>query len=146
MYRLIDAESYSNEKILVVGGGDSAIEAAIGLALQPGNEVLLSYRKPQLVRIKKKNQDRIDEFLSQGRVQAVFSSQVSEIRENSVRLRVADSEDIEVENDYVFVFAGGVPPFGFLKEMGVQFGGEAATQPPQHPLQSSQDVSTSQAS
>ena len=59
MYRLIDAESYQGQKILVVGGGDSAAEAAIGLSRQPGNEVVLSYRREKLVRLKKKNQDAL---------------------------------------------------------------------------------------
>jgi thioredoxin reductase len=123
MYRLMDAESYRNERILVVGGGDSAIEAAIGLSRQTGNEVILSYRKPKLVRVKKRNQERVEELIAKGGVRPLFSSQVLGIEEGSVRLRVEEREEIEVENDYVFVFAGGVPPLGFLKEMGIRFGG-----------------------
>ena len=79
MYRLIDAESYRDQKLLVVGGGDSAVEAAIGLAQQPGNEVTLSYRRDKLVRIKKKNEERLAPLLASGRVKPLFGSQVAEI-------------------------------------------------------------------
>lgn len=122
MYRLIDAEGYQGQKVLVVGGGDSAAEAAIGLARQPGNEVTLSYRREKLVRLKKKNQDALDALLAEGRVKPLFSSQPAEIQPDRVRLRVG-GETVEIENDYVFVFAGGVPPFDFLKKIGVRFGG-----------------------
>ena len=52
MYRLIEADHYVNKQILVVGGGDSAVEAAMGLAYQPGNKVTLSYRQAAFGRIK----------------------------------------------------------------------------------------------
>jgi thioredoxin reductase/Pyruvate/2-oxoacid:ferredoxin oxidoreductase delta subunit len=125
MYRLIDAESYHGQKLLVVGGGDSAVEAAVGLARQPGNEVVLSYRRDRLVRIKKKNEDRLAPLLKDGRVRPLFRSQVVEIAPDRVRLEVG-AEVRELANDYVFVFAGGEPPFELLKQAGVRFGGEAA--------------------
>jgi thioredoxin reductase/NAD-dependent dihydropyrimidine dehydrogenase PreA subunit len=125
MYRLIDAESYGNQKVLVVGGGDSAVEAAVGLARQAGNEVTLSYRRDKLVRIKKKNEDRLAPLLASGRIQPLFGSQVVEITPDLVRLKVG-SEVRELPNDYVFVFAGGEPPFEFLKQCGVRFGGGEA--------------------
>jgi hypothetical protein len=53
---------------------------------------------------------------------------VVDIAPERVRLKVG-SEVREVENDYVFVFAGGEPPFEFLKQCGVRFGGEAASGP-----------------
>ena len=124
MYRLIDAESYQGKKILVVGGGDSAIEAAIGLARQEGNEVTLSYRKERLFRIKKKNEDKIQELFEAGTVAPLFSSNLAEVREDTVRLTKGDDESITLDNDYVFIFAGGVPPFRFLQQMGVEFGGK----------------------
>jgi thioredoxin reductase len=125
MYRLIDAESYQKKRILVVGGGDSAIEAAVGLARQEGNVVTLSYRKERLFRIKKKNEDKIAALFDSGAVRPLFSSNVIEIGEESVLLEVEDSDPVRLENDYVFVFAGGVPPFKFLQGMGVRFGGES---------------------
>ncbi len=125
MYRLLDAEGYRGQKILVVGGGDSAAEAAIGLARQAGNEVTLSYRREKLVRLKKKNQDALDALLASGQVRPLFSSQPVEITPGAVRLKVG-SDVVELPNDYVFVFAGGVPPFDLLRKIGVRFGGEAA--------------------
>jgi thioredoxin reductase/ferredoxin len=124
MYRLLDAESYRDQRLLVVGGGDSAVEAAIGLARQPGNDVTLSYRRERLVRIKKKNEERLAPLLAAGRVQTVFNSQVVEIAAGRVRLQVS-GETLDVPNDYVFVFAGGEPPFDFLKQSGVRFGDSA---------------------
>jgi thioredoxin reductase len=124
MYQLIDAESYQGQRVLIVGGGDSAVEAALGLARQPGNRVTLSYRREKLVRIKKKNEDRISALLTQGRVEAIFSSEVDEILLGAVRLKTSAGTRT-VPNDYVFVFAGGDPPFALLKQMGVRFGGEA---------------------
>jgi thioredoxin reductase/ferredoxin len=130
MYRLIDAASYDGERILVVGGGDSAIEAALGLARNPANRVTLSYRKHKLFRIKRKNELRILSAFEAGDIEPIFESTVEEIGAESVRLRVGDpktvdAKTLEVPNDYVFVFAGGIPPFAFLREAGVLFGGES---------------------
>src|SRR5688500_14748119 len=122
MYRLIDAEGYRGQKVLIVGGGDSAVEAAIGLAQQPDNEVTLSYRRDKLVRIKKKNQDRFAPLVAGGRIKPIFGSRVVEVLPQSVRLEIAGAVH-ELPNDYVFVFAGGEPPFDFLKHCGVRFGG-----------------------
>lgn len=124
MYRLLDAESYKGKKILVVGGGDSAIEAAIGLARQEGNEITLSYRKEKLFRIKKKNQDKIEAAFDAGAVTPMFSSNVLEVGEDFVQLSSGDDDPVALDNDFVFVFAGGIPPFRFLQGMGVRFGGE----------------------
>jgi thioredoxin reductase len=129
MYQLMDAESYEGQRILVVGGGDSAVEAALGLARQKGNRVTLSYRKDKLVRIKRKNEERITALFKEGRIKPLFGSEVVEIGEREVRLKVGDGED-RVPNDFVFVFAGGDPPFAFLKEIGVRFGGPAKGNPP----------------
>ena len=128
-YRLLDAEGYAGRRVLVVGGGDSAVEAAVGLAAQPGTEVTLSYRRPKLVRIKKKNEDRLRPLLDSGRVRPVFSSQPVEIRPAEVVLALG-SEQLTLGNDDVFVFAGGVPPFDFLRKIGIAFGGEEPAAPP----------------
>jgi thioredoxin reductase len=125
MYKLLDASSYNNKQILVVGGGDSAVEAALGLARQKGNRVTLSYRREKLVRIKKKNQDAADRALAGGKIEALFGSQVLEIDESQVKLRLDDGSATTMDNDFVFVFAGGVPPFELLRKVGARFGGEA---------------------
>lgn len=118
MYRLMDAEGYRGQRILVVGGGDSAVEAAVGLSMQPGNVVTLSYRREKLVRIKKKNEDAF----AKAHIHTIFNSQPVEITPAHVRLQTADGV-LELENDYVFVFAGGVPPFELLKKSGIRMGG-----------------------
>jgi thioredoxin reductase len=127
MYKLLDASSYDDKNILVVGGGDSAIEAALGLMRQKGNRVTLSYRREKLVRIKKKNQDAADRALAGGKLEALFGSQVLEIGERQVELRLADGSTKKLDNDFVFIFAGGVPPFELLHKLGARFGGEAPT-------------------
>ncbi len=123
MYQLIDAVQYRNNHLLVVGGGDSAVEAAMGLAKQPGNTVTISYRKTKFFRIKKRNDERLTQMLEAGSIRAVFDSGIKEIGPNFVE--VEQNGVIEqLRNDYVFVFAGGVPPFKLLQDMGIAFGGE----------------------
>jgi thioredoxin reductase (NADPH) len=121
MYRLIEADHYMDKNILVVGGGDSAVEAAMGLAHQRGNKVTLSYRQPRFARIKERNATRIEESISTGKVQVVFNSTPVEFKEASAILDVEGSLR-EIPNDFVWIFAGGTPPTDFLKKIGVQFG------------------------
>jgi thioredoxin reductase (NADPH) len=128
VYQLVDAATYEGQKILIVGGGDSAVEAALVLAAQRGNTVTLSYRRDKLVRIKKKNEERIATALRSGRMRSLFGSEVTEILEDRVRLKVGERA-VELFNDYVFVFAGGEPPFQFLRQIGVRFGGEEKPAP-----------------
>ncbi|HZE95126.1 MAG TPA: NAD(P)-binding domain-containing protein, partial [Gemmatimonadales bacterium] len=121
MYGLIEAEAYTDAHILVVGGGDSAVEAALGLAYQRGNTVTLSYRREEFSRIKERNAQRIAEGAKRGKPQVVFNSQPVEILPKAVRLDVAGTTQ-EIPNDYVWVFAGGMPPSEFLGKVGVQIG------------------------
>jgi thioredoxin reductase len=123
MYSLIDAQGYRNQHVLVVGGGDSAVEAAIGLARQPGNTVTISYRKTSFFRVKKKNEDRINQLIGQKKIRPIFESQVREISPDAVILTTPDGE-YPLPNNSIFVFIGGVPPFDMLKAMGIQFGGK----------------------
>lgn len=121
MYGLIEAEAYTDAKILVVGGGDSAIEAAMGLAHQRRNRVTLSYRRDAFSRIKERNAQRLKEYTKSGKLQVIFNSQPTEIRERVVLLDVA-GQIREIPNDYVWVFAGGTPPSEFLQKAGVHVG------------------------
>ena len=122
-YRLIDAEAYRGRRVLVVGGGDSAVEAALGLAHQEGCTVTLSYRKPELMRIKQRNRERFEAMRSEGRIRFLGQSTVESIEPKIVRLREPGGER-EIPNDEVFVLAGGIPPFDFLRKLGIRFGGE----------------------
>ncbi len=121
MYRLIEADHYVNKKILVIGGGDSAVEAAMGLAHQVGNEVTLSYRQERFSRIKERNVTRLDECIRTGKVKVLFQSNPVAFTPESAVLEVGGNQ-LELANDYVWIFAGGTPPNDFLKKIGVQFG------------------------
>jgi len=119
-YRLIDAETYKDNDVLVVGGGDSAVEAAIGLALHGTNRVTLSYRKAEFTRLKERNARRLDEFRKKSAVSVLLNSNVKEIREQEVDLETTGGLKV-LPNDYVFIFAGGEMPFEFLKKTGIKF-------------------------
>ena len=126
MYRLIEADHYINKKILVIGGGDSAVEAAMGLAHQAGNEVTLSYRQDRFSRIKERNSTRVEECVRSGKLKVLFNSTPLEFREHAVVLEVK-GERMEIPNDFVWIFAGGTPPYDFLKKIGVQLGSHDLT-------------------
>ena len=121
MYRLIEADHYVNKKILVIGGGDSAVEAAMGLAHQVGNTVTLSYRQAAFSRIKDRNAQRIEECIRRNKLKVLFNSNPVEFRPDSVILDVNGSKET-LPNDFVWIFAGGEPPTAFLKKIGVGFG------------------------
>jgi thioredoxin reductase/Pyruvate/2-oxoacid:ferredoxin oxidoreductase delta subunit len=121
MYRLIETDHYVNKRVLVVGGGDSAVEAAMGLAHQVGNKVTLSYRKEVFSRIKERNAQRIEDCMRKGKVKVIFNSIPVEFKQDAVILE-ANGELQEIPNDFVWIFAGGEPPSAFLKKIGVGFG------------------------
>ena len=121
MYRLIEADHYINKKILVIGGGDSAVEAAMGLANQKGNQVTLSYRSERFSRIKERNAKRIEDCIQSGKIKVLFQSSPVEFKPESVILDVSGQQQ-EIPNDFVWIFAGGTPPTAFLKKIGVGFG------------------------
>ena len=126
MYRLIEADHYVNKKILVVGGGDSAIEAAMGLGHQVGNQVTLSYRKEAFTRIKERNAQRIQEAIRKDKVKVIFNSNPVEFTNDSAILDVNGKRE-QIPNDFVWIFAGGIPPYDFLKKVGVQLGSKDLT-------------------
>ncbi len=118
MYRLIDTATYQRSHILVVGGGDSAVEAAVGLAIQDGNTVTLSYRRQTFTRIKERNRQHLEEFTKKRRLKAITESEVMEISNDSVLLHSRDG-NAEIRNDFVFVFAGGELPYELLRRAGI---------------------------
>ncbi|QDV05258.1 Ferredoxin--NADP reductase [Planctomycetes bacterium Poly30] len=119
-YSLLDARAFEGRHVLVVGGGDSAIEAALGLGAQKDTTVTLSYRRTSFFRIKAKNEARILEAFHNGSVRAELGSNVRRIGDDRVELET-DQGVIEIPNDHVFVLAGGIPPFKMLEECGVSF-------------------------
>ncbi|MEQ8767065.1 MAG: NAD(P)-binding domain-containing protein [Planctomycetota bacterium] len=130
-YQLIDAATYHNEHILIVGGGDSALEAATALANQPGNVVTLSYRKDQFFRVTQRNRERIEQYAGKS-IRVVFNSTLERVdNERSVVLSIAGDppRKARLENDYVFIFAGGEPPFRLLSDAGVRLGRDEVVTP-----------------
>jgi thioredoxin reductase (NADPH) len=121
IYSLREPEAFQNDRILVVGGGDSAVEAALALADQEGTQVTISYRRDRFSRIKPANLERIEGALQSGRVNVLWSSQVLEIGEHAVHCQDADQRDRELVNDVVAIFAGGELPTAFLLSCGIQF-------------------------
>jgi thioredoxin reductase/ferredoxin len=126
MYSLIEADAYVNAKILVVGGGDSAVEAALGLAHQKGNQVTLSYRQAEFSRIKERNAQRIREAAKSGKVRVLFNSKPVEVRATTVLVEV-EGKVSELPNDWMWVFAGGEPPNAFLQKAGIAMGARDMT-------------------
>jgi thioredoxin reductase (NADPH) len=120
LYSLREPEAYVGDRILVVGGGDSAVEAALALAEQPGNEVRMSYRRTAFSRIKPANHDRVESALAAGRLEVLWETQPAEIRPAQVVLSGARQDLLEIPADQVFVFIGGELPTGFLKSCGVE--------------------------
>jgi thioredoxin reductase (NADPH) len=119
-YRLLEPEKYHDQHILVVGGGDSAVESALALSEQPGNTVHLSYRGESIFRIKDGNRERLDRFVKEGKVHLILNSEVTDIEADKVHIDQKGTKLI-LQNDQVFVMVGGVLPTEFLKEIGIEF-------------------------
>jgi thioredoxin reductase len=118
-YRLLEPELIQNKKVIVVGGGDSAIENALLLA-DEDNEVILSYRNNSFSRLKPKNLERIQRAVKDRSVKVLLSSNVKEIKDDSVIISVEGKENfITVPNDLVYIFAGGELPTSFLEKIGI---------------------------
>ena len=118
VYRLIDPEQYQGQHVLVVGGGDSALEAAHSIAEQPGTTVSISYRSESFSRAKPKNRDKVEQMSAAGQLSLLMKSNVIEIHEDSVVID-APGKTVTIPNNAVIVCAGGILPTGFLKEIGI---------------------------
>ena len=117
-YSLREPDGYAGERILVIGGGDSAIEAAISLSEVPGTTVTLSYRGDTFFRTKPKNQERIAAAAEAGHVAVLLGSTPTRIAPDHVVLS-QDGHAATLPNDQVFIFAGGVLPTGLLASAGI---------------------------
>jgi thioredoxin reductase/NAD-dependent dihydropyrimidine dehydrogenase PreA subunit len=118
VYRLIEAEQYQKQHVIVVGGGDSALEAALDISNEPGTTVTLSYRGEAFNRVKIKNRKRLEDAIAAGRLDLVLESQIANIAPKQVKLK-KDQTVKEIPNDAVIVCAGGELPTPFLKRIGV---------------------------
>jgi len=104
---------------MVIGGGDSAIESA--MLLMDNNEVSLSYRKDSFQRLKPKNREKILKAIEDERIKVFYNTNPVEINEGNVVLKsTADESTQNIENDMVYIFAGGELPSEFLKKIGLK--------------------------
>lgn len=119
-YRLLEPELIHGKNVLVVGGGDSAVEAAMLLA-DENNKVTLSYRSETFSRLKPKNHERINDYIKKKRIKVLFSSIVKEILDEEVILSLNNNADeLKIKNDLTYIFAGGILPTMFLQEIGIK--------------------------
>ena len=119
-YRLLEPELIKEKDVVVVGGGDSAVEAA--LLLSGNNKVTLSYRGDAFSRIKPGNKEKLQDFVSEEKLKVIMNSNLTSIQEESVNIKYSDSnEEINIHNDLVYIFAGGELPTEFLKKTGIGF-------------------------
>jgi thioredoxin reductase (NADPH) len=119
VYRLIDPEQYRGQQVIVVGGGDSALEAAASIAELGDTAVILSYRGEAFQRAKQKNRQRVDEASAKGQLKVLLNSQIREIRPDEVLMKQSGQE-LKVANDAVIVSAGGILPNDFLRSIGIR--------------------------
>jgi thioredoxin reductase (NADPH) len=120
-YALAEPEAFGGDRVLVVGGGDSAVEAALALSEQPDTKVRISYRRDAFGRIKPGNRARIDAALQAGAIEVLWSTHLTRIEEDKVWLTGEEEGATArpIGNDQVLVFAGGELPTAFLRECGV---------------------------
>jgi thioredoxin reductase/NAD-dependent dihydropyrimidine dehydrogenase PreA subunit len=118
-YKLVEPEHIQNKQIIVVGGGDSAVEAALSLSEQ--NKVVLSYRSEAFSRLKPKNREKLDAAVQQNLLTILLKSNVTKIDVDRVFLTTASGQEpVALDNDLVFIFAGGELPTQFLEKTGVK--------------------------
>jgi thioredoxin reductase/Pyruvate/2-oxoacid:ferredoxin oxidoreductase delta subunit len=117
-YALSDAEEFVGLAVLVVGGGDSAVEAALALVAVPGTRVTLSYRRSAFARIKPGNKTRLDRAVAQGHLRLMLGSTVSSIETRTVVLE-STKGPVTLQNDVVFAMLGADPPTTFFREAGI---------------------------
>lgn len=119
MYRLIEADHYTDRNIVIVGGGDSAVEAAMGLAEQRGNRVTVVYRGAAFTRLKDRNRRRMDEYQRSRRIEVLYQSNPVQFLPGSTHIEASGSPR-DLPNDFVWIFAGGTSPAEFLRASGVE--------------------------
>jgi thioredoxin reductase/Pyruvate/2-oxoacid:ferredoxin oxidoreductase delta subunit len=118
-YRLLEPEEITGKNILIVGGGDSAIESALLLAEQ--NHVTISYRNEVFNRIKPLNSVALNKALAAGKLEVRFNTSLDKIEDDCITLSTAtEGHNLRLSNDLVFIFAGGELPTQFLEKTGIK--------------------------
>jgi thioredoxin reductase len=119
VYRLVDPAQYRGQRVLVVGGGDSAVEAALACAAEEGTVVTIAYRGEAFNRVKPANRDRLEAARAAGSVEVLTGTDVARIAPDHVDL-VATGATRGLANDWVIVQAGGVLPTDLLRSIGIE--------------------------
>ena len=117
-YDIVEMEAFRGSRVLVVGGGDSAVESAVGLAHQQGTKVYLSYRGDSFPRIKERNREKLDSLTKAGRIEVLLKSEVKEIRSDVAVVAVGEGWKT-LPLDYVVIRIGGEAPYDLLRRAGV---------------------------
>ncbi len=121
--RLHDPADFAGKRVLVVGGGDSALETTVALA-EAGAAVTLSYRGASFNRAKEENAYAVARLQSRSALRVLMSSTVREIRPDSVSIASSDENVESIPNDIVFVMIGREAPLGFFRRSGVRIHAE----------------------
>ena len=118
-YDIVEMEEFAGRRVLVVGGGDSAVESVLGLGRQEGTTVHLSYRNETFGRVKPRNREKLDEAVASGQVTLLLGTQLREILPDAVILQGTDGP-LRLPNDDVIIRIGGEPPKAFLDKIGIR--------------------------
>lgn len=116
-YRLLEPEPFAGRRVLVVGGGNSAIEAALALQ-EAGARTRLAHRGDSFTRLADANRRRLDRAVAGGAIELHLRTRVRAIEPRAVTIDL-DGKAVRFENDDVFIFAGGELPTAFLERIGV---------------------------
>ena len=121
VYRVIEPEVFQGQHVLVVGGGNAAVESAFAL-IDGGKcaSVTISYRKNNFARCRQPNRKRVEAEIQAGRLTALMGTQVEQIFEDQVTLRDGSGEQSTIRNDTLVVQIGGTAPTGLLQDIGIQ--------------------------
>jgi thioredoxin reductase len=130
VYDIAEMADFAGRRVVVVGGGDSAVESALGLARQDGTTVTLSYRGEAFTRIKERNAAKLEAAVAAGRVTLLLRSVLREVREDVVVLD-HDGAAVVLPNDDVVVRIGGEAPLALLEQLGVRMVTKVLGQPVQ---------------
>ena len=119
VYRLIDPQQYAGQRVLVVGGGDSALEAAASIAERSDAKVAISYRGDGFFRARPQNRARVERAKQSGRLHVLYNSRVQQIAADCVVVE-QKGRVLRLPNEAVIIATGGLVPTDFLKNVGVR--------------------------